>query len=511
VEGVAEGAEEEGFGGEFEGAAGAVGQPGLGAQEDGDAEGVGGEDAVEGIDAGVAVDPEGVGLEALKGAEDGSADGAGEGEAAGVAEAGQELGVVAFEQGCVPGDFDAEALVLVAADGEVGAEEDGEVDVGFAGDAAKQRCLVLDGMADEIGQPDRSCCGERTGLRVGICHGVLAIEGQGQDDRDQAEYRSEAVEGKDAFEDAVWHEDEIVGLEIGIRRLAFEDLLHVERGLGAASADGADDAQVGQLGIAVDAAADGDELGHGEGRVGVEGDDADGLEAAQDVHDADSGDDDGISGMDGDVGEAALQGVVAEVDDDRIGDTWTVDGDDVAGGWWEATAGCEDIEEASIAVNRDDASHLADEGDCGIWAVGYGDQHLGIAIHSVFDEPVCEQRLCLCNAEAAKVDLAYQGQVDAPVGCDANGWVVVAIAVETNGDDVADRDDHVLRGRVEDGIVGRQDGGAIDLCAAQRGWPVELSEQGCGQDDEQGDESAKAGLHRRDHRLPPWKSSSTSS
>ena len=63
--------------------------------------------------------------------------------------------VVAFDERSVPGDFDAEAFVLVAAEGEVGAEEDGEVDVGLAGDAAEERRLVLDGVADEVGEANR--------------------------------------------------------------------------------------------------------------------------------------------------------------------------------------------------------------------------------------------------------------------------------------------------------------------------------------------------------------------
>ncbi len=115
---------------------GAVAEPGFGAEQDGDAEGVGGEDAVQRVDAGVAVDPEGVeGVASRRGparrAVDAVADGAEGAFGAGVAEDGEELVLVAVEEGDVPGDFDAEALVLVAADGEVGAEEDGEVDVGL--------------------------------------------------------------------------------------------------------------------------------------------------------------------------------------------------------------------------------------------------------------------------------------------------------------------------------------------------------------------------------------------
>ena len=56
----AEQPEEEMLGDECREAAWSVGEPGLGAEEHGDAESVGGEDGVERVDAGVAVDPEGV-------------------------------------------------------------------------------------------------------------------------------------------------------------------------------------------------------------------------------------------------------------------------------------------------------------------------------------------------------------------------------------------------------------------------------------------------------------------
>ncbi len=67
---------------------------------------------------------------------------------------GKKLVGVALDEGDVPLDVDAEAVVGVAAEGEVGGEEDGEVDVGLARDAAEQRCLVLDGMADQVGEAE---------------------------------------------------------------------------------------------------------------------------------------------------------------------------------------------------------------------------------------------------------------------------------------------------------------------------------------------------------------------
>ena len=86
---------------------------------------------------------------------------------------GRNSAAVAVEQRDVPGDLDAEALVLVAADGEVRAEEDGEVDVGLARDAAEQRRLVLDGVRDDVGEAHRmSRCAEPQ------LNGYLAAEDQ---------------------------------------------------------------------------------------------------------------------------------------------------------------------------------------------------------------------------------------------------------------------------------------------------------------------------------------------
>ena len=54
---------------------------------------------------------------------------------------------------------DAEALVLIGVEGEVGGEEDGEGDAGLLREAAEERGLILDGMADEVGESDWICDG----------------------------------------------------------------------------------------------------------------------------------------------------------------------------------------------------------------------------------------------------------------------------------------------------------------------------------------------------------------
>ena len=112
---------------------------------------------MEGIEGGVAVDPEDVegrcSLTAAEASEDAMADGAEDAVGLVVTEGGKELVLVAFEEGHVPLDGDAEAFVFVVANGEVGAKEDGEIDAGLVGDAAQQGGLVLDGMTDQVGQP----------------------------------------------------------------------------------------------------------------------------------------------------------------------------------------------------------------------------------------------------------------------------------------------------------------------------------------------------------------------
>lgn len=61
---------------------------------------------------------------------------------------------VAIEQGNIPLDRDtSEALVAVSANGKIAEEEHLKFDVGFEGNASQQGRLILNGMADKIGQP----------------------------------------------------------------------------------------------------------------------------------------------------------------------------------------------------------------------------------------------------------------------------------------------------------------------------------------------------------------------
>lgn len=61
---------------------------------------------------------------------------------------------VAVEQGNIPLDRDtSKALVAVPANGKIAEEEHLKVDVGFESDASQQGGLILNGVADKIGQP----------------------------------------------------------------------------------------------------------------------------------------------------------------------------------------------------------------------------------------------------------------------------------------------------------------------------------------------------------------------
>src|SRR6185312_7536377 len=86
---------------------------------------------------------------------DASADRACVGDGSVVAQRCEEDVFGAFGKRRVPLDVNAKAVVPIGAEGEVGAAEDGEVDIRLAGDATEQRRLVLDGMADEIGEAER--------------------------------------------------------------------------------------------------------------------------------------------------------------------------------------------------------------------------------------------------------------------------------------------------------------------------------------------------------------------
>ena len=66
--------------------------------------------------------------------DDASADRAEWADGFGVAEFGEEDGAIAVEEGDVPLDFDAEALVLVAAYRVVRAKQNREIDIGFVSD-----------------------------------------------------------------------------------------------------------------------------------------------------------------------------------------------------------------------------------------------------------------------------------------------------------------------------------------------------------------------------------------
>jgi hypothetical protein len=151
----AQAAEEEAFQESFGAAAGAVGEPGIGAEKHRDAEELGGEDGVERVRGGIAVNPEGVEGRGVAVAAQPAEDAVVEGDGAAPGEkgdGGKEFVGVTLNEGDVPLHIGAEAVVVVGAEGEVRAEENGEVDAWLAGEAAEQGSLVLDGVADQVGQ-----------------------------------------------------------------------------------------------------------------------------------------------------------------------------------------------------------------------------------------------------------------------------------------------------------------------------------------------------------------------
>lgn len=140
---------EEGFG------AGVVLLIGFGADDNGNAEKFGCIDGVERGEEVIAEDPGGIEMAFAETLEDTPVEGGCKSNFIAFAEAGKEFVFVTVEERNFPLDADAaETGIFVATDGEVAAEEDGEIDVRLLGDAAEEGRLVLDGMADEIGDAD---------------------------------------------------------------------------------------------------------------------------------------------------------------------------------------------------------------------------------------------------------------------------------------------------------------------------------------------------------------------
>ena len=140
-DGVAKSAKEEMFCGQLPARAWPVAKPGLGTQEHRDAEHVGRGDAEQSVGARVAVYPQRIEGRAAVGplqrSQNAAANRAQGRDGAVVTQGLEKLRAVTFEQRRVPGDLDAEALVAVGANGKIRAEEDGEIDVGLARDAAQ--------------------------------------------------------------------------------------------------------------------------------------------------------------------------------------------------------------------------------------------------------------------------------------------------------------------------------------------------------------------------------------
>ncbi len=278
-------------------------------------------------------------------------------------------------------DADAEALVRIAAKGEVGAEEDGEVDVGFLRDASQQGGLVLDGVTDQVGELDPARGGFLAGWG-GQGHRVTGlILGGDQDDGDEIEEDADAAGADGGFDRAAGEIEDVVGLEDGVGILAEHDALDIDVDQDALAVDSAEDAEVVVAAVEERATAEGGGFEQGEGGVLLDGNGAGGLELAEQIDDANAGENDGVAGVDGDVGLGAAHGVGAELDDDGFREAGTVDGDGVAGRRGEGPGGGEDFQQMADAGDGDDGvaspvTVMTWVADSRTWRVTWGSRYM---------------------------------------------------------------------------------------------------------------------------------------
>ncbi|HVG27473.1 MAG TPA: hypothetical protein VM865_07695 [Acidobacteriaceae bacterium] len=296
-----------------------------------------------------------------------------------------------------------------------------------------------------------------------------SVARDGDEQTDDAEQCAEAAVVDGGLEGAIGQEDDVVGLEDGIGVLALEDALDVQLDDGAAIAFGADEADVAVLAFEEEAAAEGGGLHEGERGVLGEGDGSLLAEGADDVDHADTADDDGIAGEDGDVGELAAEGIGAEVDDDGLGDAGAADGDDVAGCGGKAAGDGEDIEEAARTDDGDDAVDLAGDGGDLVGAFEDLDGDLGVAVDGGLLEAAGDEQLGFGDGEAIELHVADQGEKDAAVAAEAHLGVVVGLLEDADADEVAGREARVVSLGEEYGAVGGEGGGAGGAGAAELG------------------------------------------
>src|SRR5271156_6295479 len=121
---------------------------------------------------------------------------------------------------------------------------------------------------------------------------ILLVLGGNENDGDQVEEDADAAGADGGLGGAGGQIEDVVGLEDGIGGLAQHDALDIDVDQGALAIDGADDAEVVELAGEEGAAAERGGFEQGEGGVLLDGDGAGGLELAQQVDDADAGEDD---------------------------------------------------------------------------------------------------------------------------------------------------------------------------------------------------------------------------
>src|SRR6185312_6583722 len=297
---------------------------------------------------------------------------------------------------------------------------------------------------------------------------------QGNEDRDYAQQCTDATGFEHRFDGVGGKEDDIVGLKDRVGSLAVHDFFDVDLDQRPLVADGADDAKVAVVALEGRATGESGDLEEGEWRVLDQGDGALAFEGSEDVNDTDAGNDDGVAAEDRDVGEAAVSRIGTEIDDDRLVEPGTVDGDDVAGSRRQSAAGCEHVEQTALAYDGHDTVDFSDDGDRGARTLDQRNGDLGVAEHTGIDKLLGDKGFGGVNRDALERDDADQWELDFAVDADGHRSGVVAGPKDADSDDIASAENHIAAGRKKDGGVGGEGSGTIDSGGGRKGRAGEL-------------------------------------
>src|SRR6185312_15466974 len=210
---------------------------------------------------------------------------------------------------------------------------------------------------------------------------------------DDAEERSKAAVVHGRFEGTVRDEDDVVGLQNRVGVFAVQDALDVQLDDAPVVAIRANEADVVEFALEGDSAAQCGCFHQRQRRVLRQGYGSGRFEGAEHVNHADAADDDGVAGKDRNVGQATVERVCAEVDDQRLGDAGAADGDDVAGSWRQTTGDGEDVQQAARTDDRNHCVNFANDRRGLIGALSKLDRDLRAAIDlgvykALLDDPL---------------------------------------------------------------------------------------------------------------------------